>query len=166
MTCFVSVFRRQSVSVQMLIWSQTAGSRRRACAALHRASTTLPVCRREITLSAGETPTMEATPLQIIRKLCSCISHWELKEGLGWGALFFIILSGFGLWIFSINTHLHGKKLGLCTSMLDWFWYYHSILEENKWYFLLICSNEVEMLTCVYRLPVLGRFRSFLRTDT
>lgn len=76
MTCFVSVFRRQNVCVQMLIWSQIAGGRRRVCAVRRRVSTMLPVCRRGTSLSAGETLTMEATPLQIIRKLCSCISHW------------------------------------------------------------------------------------------
>lgn len=50
------------MSVQMLIWSQTAGSRRRVCAAHRRASTTLPVCQRETTLSAGTTLAMGASP--------------------------------------------------------------------------------------------------------
>lgn len=132
MTCFVSAFRRQNVCVQMLIWSQIAGGRRRVCAAPRRVSTMLPVCRRETSLSAGEALTMEATPLQIIRRLCSCIILSSCR---------FVVIICFALWIFSVHARLHGEKRAASAAARLIF-----MLSSNLIYWLILagyCAADV-----------------------
>lgn len=135
MTCFVSAFRRQNVCVQMLIWSQIAGGRRRVCAAPRRVSTMLPVCRRETSLPAGEALTMEATPLRIIRRLCSCIILSSCR---------FVVVICIALWIFSMHTRLHGENVQPLHRP-DWFSCYHQI-SSIGWYWLVIAQQMFMIL--------------------
>lgn len=167
MTCFVSVFRHQNVSVQMLIWSQIAGGRRRVCAAHRRVSTMLPVCQREMTLSAGERLTMEATPLQIIRKLCSCISHWEWM-GEKVASLFyhpvsrsrsFAIGSGFSFKTLSTGTDFHIIiKFHLkpdTAFIMQQHLYYCDPKKQKCWHVFIRLGGFEE--SCPTRSPVSGR---------